>query len=81
MAAHMICTRSSVFANVFAIFKLNIWLVAAGHLSVSWSIEVQPVIFFCPCVSMVLLTPMGSPGVLTRCNCQVLIFASSRLFH
>ena len=52
--------------------KLNIWVVADGHLSVSWPIEVQLVVFFCSSVSVVLLTPMGSPVVSTRCNCRVL---------
>ena len=77
---------SSLIARRFRLYdspniKLNIWLVGAGHLSVSWPIEVQLVVFFCSSVSVVLLTPMGSPGVSTRCNCLVLIFASSRSFH
>ena len=61
--------------------KLNIWLVGARHLSVSWPIEVQLVVFFCSSVSVVLLTPMGSPSVPARCNCRDLIFASSQSFQ
>ena len=55
--------------------KLNISLVGAGHFSVSWPNEVLLVVFFCSGVSVVLLTPMGSPGVSTGCNRRVLSFA------
>ena len=37
-------------------------LVGAGHLTVSLLIEVQLVVFFCSCVSVMLLTSNGSPG-------------------
>ena len=56
-------------------------LIGAGHLSVSWPIDVKLVVFFCSSVSLVLLTPKESPGVSTRCNCRVLIRASSQSFH
>ena len=55
--------------------KLTIWLVGAGHLSVSWHIGVQLVVFFCSRVSVMLLTPKESLGVSTHCNCRVLILA------
>ena len=56
--------------------KLTTWLVEAGHLSVSWSIGVQLVVFFGSGFSVVLLTPKESLGVSTRCN-----FESSSLFR
>ena len=52
-----------------------------GHLSVSWPIGVQLVVFFCSSVSVVLLTPQGSPGISTRCNCRVIILASPQYFN
>ena len=58
--------------------KLTIWLVWAGLLSVSWPIGVQLAIFSSG-VSVVLLTPKGSPGVPTRCNCRVLPAVPRRL--
>ena len=62
---------------MIANMKLNIWLVGAGHLSVSWSIGVQCLVFFCSSVQVVLLTPQGSPGVSTG----VTIDFSSLLHH
>ena len=56
----------------------TIWLVGAGPLSVSWPIGVQPVVFFCSSVSVVLLTPKGFPGAPARCYYRVLFLALSR---
>ena len=36
---------------------------------------------FCSSVSVVLLTPKRSPDVSTRCNCRVVVLASSHSFH
>ena len=60
--------------------KLTIRLVGAGLSSVSCSVGVQLVVFVCSSVSVVLLTPKGSPCVSTRCFCLVPILASSSLF-
>ena len=60
--------------------KLTIWFHGAGHLSVSWPIGVPLVVFFCSSVSVVLMTPKESPGFSSRCNCRVLILASSQPF-
>ena len=41
----------------YAYVKLTIWLVGAGHLSVSWPSGVQLAVFFCSSSSVVLLMP------------------------
>ena len=61
--------------------KLDIWLIGAGHLSLSWAIGVQLVVFFCSSVSVVLLMPQGCPSASTRCNRRVLVLAASQTFH
>ena len=61
--------------------KLNIWLVSLGLDVCLFLGPSALVVFFCSSVSVVLLTPKGSPGVSTRFDCRVLIFALSKSFH
>ena len=45
-------------------------------LSVSWPFGIQLVVFLCSSVSVVLLTPKGSPNVATHYDCRILLIVA-----